>query len=206
MNPLAFTILLALVAAQRLRELALSRRNLAAVRARHPVSPPQAAGGRLAWSLMVALHAALIVAPALEAFLLRPRVPIAAVVVGAIGLAAGQLVRAWAQRTLGAAWNARAVVDAALPVVEHGPYRYVRHPNYLAIVLEFLSIPLLGGAWYSGMVLNVANAAVLAQRIRGEERLLAELPAWRERMARKGMLLPHLHDLRRLVKRSRAVP
>jgi methyltransferase len=195
-SPVAFVCLLALIAAQRLRELAVSRRNLAAVRARHGATLPPAAGGSAAWIALVALHAALIVAPAIEAFVRRPRVPVAVVVVAASALLAGQLLRAWAVRSLGPAWNARAVVDPALPIVARGPYRFVRHPNYLAIVLEFLSIPLLGGAWISWVALNVANAFVLAARIRGEERLLARIPAWNERIAAKGALLPRFSDLR----------
>jgi len=195
-SPVAFSCLLALIAVQRLYELVVSRRHLAAARARHGGELPRAATGPLAWSAMVALHAALIVAPAIEAFVWRPHVPVWAVVAGAIGLAAGQIVRVWTKRTLGRAWNARAVVDPVVPIVAHGPYRFVRHPNYLAVSLEFLSIPLLGGAWISWIVLNVLNAAILFQRIRGEERLLSALPDWRERVAPRGAVLPKLSDLR----------
>ncbi len=203
MSPVVFSVMLALIAAQKLHELVVNRRHLAVARARHGGVLPHAANGSLAWSAMIALHAALIVAPAVEAFALRPHVPVLAVVAGAIGLALGQVVRAWTKRALGRAWNARAVVDPAVPIVTHGPYRFVRHPNYLAVSLEFLSIPLLGGAWISWVVLNVLNSSILAQRIRGEERLLSALPVWRERVAPRGAVLPKLADLR--ARRSRAL-
>lgn len=196
MSPVAFSVLLALVAAQKLHELVVNRRHLAAARARNGGVLPRAANSSMAWGAMIVLHAALIVAPAVEAWVLRPYVPGSAVVVGVIWLATGQIVRFWTKRALGAAWNARAVVDPAVPVVVHGPYRFVRHPNYLAVTLEFLSIPLLGGAWISWIVLNVLNAAILAHRIRGEERLLSALPAWREHVAPRGAVLPRRADLR----------
>lgn len=203
MSPVVFSVVLALIAAQKLHELVVSRRHLAAARARHGGVLPNAATGSLAWGAMIALHAALIVAPAVEVWVSRPRVPVLAVVAGALGLAAGQIVRAWTKRALGRAWNARAVVDPAVPIVVHGPYRFVRHPNYLAVSLEFLSIPLLGGAWIAWVVLNVLNAAILAQRIRGEERLLSASPVWRESVAPRGAVLPKLADLRG--RRSRAL-
>jgi methyltransferase len=99
-------------------------------------------------------------------------------------------VRYWAIRTLGASWNARAVVDPARGFVARGPYRFVRHPNYLAMLVECLSIPLVLGAWRSALVLNLLHAWVLARRIRAEERLLFALPGYAETMGTKGRLLP----------------
>jgi methyltransferase len=77
-----------------------------------------------------------------------------------------------------------------MSVSERGPYRFIRHPNYLAVLIEFSAVPLGGGAWISWAVLNVLHAPVLAARIRGEERLLEDLPRWRERMSRKGRFWP----------------
>lgn len=186
-----FGVLVACVALQRIVELAISRRHIRAARARHAGRIPAAATGAGAWSAMVALHVALLVLPLAESAWFQPVVPTFVVVIGAVLLAAGQALRFWTLRSLGAAWNARAVVDPELAIVTTGPYRFVRHPNYTAVLLEFVAIPLLGGAWYSLVVLNLVHSVVLAHRIRGEEALLAQLPAWREHIAPKGALIPH---------------
>jgi methyltransferase len=139
---------------------------------------------------MVALHAGLIVLPACEVAFLERRPPAALFAVAAGAFVLAQVLRYWAIRSAGIAWNARAVVAPSMRVSERGPYRYVRHPNYLAVLIEFSAVPFGGGAWISWIVLNALHAPVLAARIRGEERLLAGLPDWRARMAHKGRLLP----------------
>lgn len=142
------------------------------------------------WRAMVTLHAGLIVLPACEVFLFGSRPPAALFVVAIGAFLAAQVLRYWAIHSAGPAWNARAVVAPSMTVSTRGPYRFVRHPNYLAVIVEFSAIPLGGGAWISWIVLNLAHAPVLAARIRGEERLLARLPEWNERMAAKGRFWP----------------
>jgi methyltransferase len=89
-------------------------------------------------------------------------------------------------------WNVRAVVPTDLHVVDSGPYRFVRHPNYVALGLEFLGLPLIGGAYMSALGLGLANALLLRQRIREEDALLMAIPAYRERMGGKPRFLPRL--------------
>jgi methyltransferase len=141
---------------------------------------------------MVAIHVLWLALPSVEV-LLRGAVAPAWVWWPALGLLVlGQALRQWTLATLGRAWNARAVVPLDLRVVTAGPYRFVRHPNYLAVLFELVALPLAGGAWVSLVLLNLAHAPVLARRIRGEERLLAEVPGYREAMAGRGRLLPRL--------------
>ena len=71
-------------------------------------------------------------------------------------------------------------------------YRFLRHPNYLAVVLEFLALPLAGGAVASAAVLSLLNGAVLFDRIRAEERLLASIPGYEEAFAGRARLIPRL--------------
>jgi methyltransferase len=85
-----------------------------------------------------------------------------------------------------------AVVPDNLRVVDRGPYRFIRHPNYLALGLEFLGLPLIGGAYLSAFGLSLANAALLYQRIVEEDALLMAIPAYRERMGSKPRFLPRL--------------
>jgi methyltransferase len=176
-----FVGLTAVMAAQRLGELALSRR-----RERELVGGRQAAAR--SYPLMVAVHTALLTLPVVEVAALRrrPRAPL--VWVGVLG--AATLLRRWSIRTLGASWNARAVVPSDLRPVAEGPYRLVRHPNYVAVALEFLALPLAGGAWLSALGLSALNALVLFDRIREEERLLATVPGYEQTLGGKARFIP----------------
>ncbi len=82
---------------------------------------------------------------------------------------AGQLLRAWAQQTLGERWTTRILVIRHEQPVESGPFRFLRHPNYWGVVLELLSFPMLFGAWRTSLLISLANAMLLHWRIRMEE-------------------------------------
>jgi methyltransferase len=178
-----FVALTAVMAAQRLSELALSRRRERAL-------PGGTQAAASTYPLMVAVHAALLTLPVVEVAALhrRPRAPLAWI--GVLG--AATLLRRWSIRTLGASWNARAVVPSDLRPVVDGPYRLIRHPNYLAVVLEFLALPLAGGAWLSAIGLSALNALVLVDRIREEERLLAAIPGYGRALGGRARFIPGL--------------
>ena len=177
-----FPALVGLTGAQRLRELQLSRRH------------ELATGGRRAaarsYPLMVAAHVGLFTLPLLEVAALRrrPRAPL--LWVGVLGAATA--LRWWSIAVLGRSWNVRAAVPADLRPVTAGPYRLVRHPNYLAVILEFLALPLAGGAVLSAIGLSALNGAVLWDRIRAEERLLAEVPGYEAAFRDRARLIPGL--------------
>jgi methyltransferase len=76
--------------------------------------------------------------------------------------------------------------------VASGPYRWIRHPNYLAVILEFAALPMGAGAWRSAAGLSLLNGAVLQDRIRAEEALLAEVPGYEELFATKSRFIPHI--------------
>jgi len=82
---------------------------------------------------------------------------------------AGQLLRAWAQGTLGTRWTTRILVIPQEEARHNGPFRWLRHPNYVGVVLELLSFPLLFGAWRCALTISLANGLLLARRIRMEE-------------------------------------
>lgn len=172
--------LVGLAAAQRLQELAISRRRerrLTGVRA-CPRGYP----------VMVATHIGLFVLPSMEIAIRgrasRHPASWCCLLLGAFGL------RWWSIRSLGPQWNVRALVPADLQPVATGPYRFIRHPNYLAVILEFVALPLAGGARASCLLLSGANAAVLACRIRSEEALLAQHPAYRRMLGHRRRLIP----------------
>ena len=82
---------------------------------------------------------------------------------------AGQLLRAWAQQTLGERWTTRILVIPQEQPVLQGPFRWLRHPNYVGVVLELLSFPMLFGAWRCAIATSLANGLLLGWRIRMEE-------------------------------------
>ena len=80
----------------------------------------------------------------------------------------GQALRYWAILSLGGRWTTRVMVLRGAPLVERGPYKHVRHPNYLAVALEMLSAPLIFGASFTALAFTLLNAAMLWVRIRTE--------------------------------------
>src|SRR5262249_26119333 len=128
--------------------------------------------GRGHYSAMVVLHAAFIASCAFEAlFFWRVLSPWIVWTAVALELSA-QALRYWAVATLGERWNTRVIVMPEAQPVTAGPYRFVRHPNYVAVAIEIAAVPLIGGAPITAIVFSIANAVMLWVRIRSEERAL----------------------------------
>lgn len=87
-----------------------------------------------------------------------------------------QLGRIWVLRTLGPRWTTRIIVLPGAPLVSGGPFRFVRHPNYLVVIGEIAVLPLAFGLWQIALLFSILNAAVLTIRIRAEERALSDVP------------------------------
>jgi methyltransferase len=90
-----------------------------------------------------------------------------------------QALRWWCITTLGKRWSTRVVVVPGLPLVTGGPYRWLRHPNYVAVVVEGFALPLVHSAWLTALVFTLANAALLRIRIGVEDAALAAAPSER---------------------------
>lgn len=147
--------LLVLITVQRASELRLAKRNLA-------WSLEQ--GGRLVeephyWMFFV-LHTGWLLAWPVEAWLRGPEL-------GAwwwawlVGFALAEALRYWAIASLGKRWNTKIVVLDGEPLIRRGPYRFVAHPNYVAVALELCCVPLVFGAWLTAGVCTLLNAALL---------------------------------------------
>ena len=163
-----FTVLVLLVALERLAELVVSRRNASWSFARGGVE-----SGRGHFPPMVALHAALLVGSLVEVWLLdRAFVPTLGWAMLFL-VAASQGLRWWCITSLGRQWNTRVIVVPGLPLVTRGPYRLMSHPNYVAVVVEGLALPLVHTAWVTAIVFTVLNAALLTVRLRVETAALA---------------------------------
>ncbi|MHB8799570.1 MAG: isoprenylcysteine carboxyl methyltransferase family protein [Thermoanaerobaculia bacterium] len=159
--------LLFLLVCERGAELVVSRRN-----ARRAFAAGGVETGRRAYAVMVAVHALFPLACAGEVLLLKRAFPGAAGFAALTVALAAQALRWWAVAALGHRWNTRIIVVPGGSPVTGGPYRFLRHPNYLAVVLEMAAVPLTHGAWLTALVFSALNAALLAVRIPAEERAL----------------------------------
>ena len=165
-----YVLLIAAVVLERLAELVVSKRNSAWSR-----SHGGAEFGARHYRVMVVLHTGLLVGCLVEAIALhRPFIPALGWPMLAIVLAA-QGLRWWCIATLGRQWNTRVVVVPGAARVADGPYRYLPHPNYVAVVAEGIALPLVHTAWITALVFTVLNAALLGTRIRVENAALASL-------------------------------
>jgi methyltransferase len=158
-----------LVGLQRLLELALSRRNERLLRARGAVER-----GRGHYPLIVALHVLWLLSTLIEGILRGPGIPAFWPIPLALFLLV-QPLRYWAIFSLGQHWNTRILVVPGARLVRRGPYRYIKHPNYVVVGVEILTFPLIFGAWITALVFSILNAALLYVRIKEENRALAEL-------------------------------
>ncbi|MEO7262632.1 MAG: isoprenylcysteine carboxyl methyltransferase family protein [Jatrophihabitantaceae bacterium] len=166
----AYSALIVLVALERLAELVVSNRNLRWSRQHGGIET-----GAGHYPAMVALHSALLIGCLAEVWLLdRPFVAVLGWPMLALVIAA-QALRWWCVSTLGLQWNTRIVVVPGAGRVSSGPYRFLRHPNYVAVVLEGFALPLTHTAWLTAVVFSGLNAALLSVRIRSESGALAIL-------------------------------
>jgi len=163
-----YLALLVAVGLERIAELVVSNRNLAWSRAH---GGTELSGGH--YPAMVILHSALLIGCGVEVLVAdRPFIqelgwPMLALVL------LSQALRWWCIRTLGRQWNTRIVVTPDLPLVRSGPYRLMSHPNYLAVVIEGLALPLVHTDWITAAAFTVCNAWLLRIRIRAENAALA---------------------------------
>ncbi|GIW35414.1 isoprenylcysteine carboxyl methyltransferase family protein [Meiothermus sp.] len=162
----AVWVALAFVALQRLLELRLAQANL-----RWALSQGGQEYGREHYPLFFLLHIGWMLGWLLEGLAGNRLSPLWWLWLTVFVLAQG--LRYWAIRSLGRYWNTRIVIVPGAQRIEAGPYRYLRHPNYLAVALELLSLPLVFNAWITALVASLLNAMLLLLvRIPTEERAL----------------------------------
>ena len=190
-TPHLYLGLIVLVALERLVELVITKRHVRRLLARGGVIV-----GERHYRVMVVMHTLLLVAAPLlaqerpEFFLVsRPFIPVlAAVSLAVVVLTMG--LRYWVISTLGERWTTQVVVVPGEAPVVGGPYRFLRHPNYLAVVLEIVALPLVHGAYLTALVFSLANAWVLRVRIRIEEAALEEHSPYQKHLGHRARFLP----------------
>lgn len=180
-----YTAFIALIAAGRLFELRVAKRNLRDLLTRGGV---EVAPEHYRW--MVLLHTLFLVACPLEVWLLdRPFLPWLGIPMLLLAVLAAGL-RLWVIRTLEGRWTTRIVVLPRVTPVTGGPYRFLRHPNYLAVITEIFALPLIHSAWLTAAVFSLLNAWLLRVRIRAEEEGLSRLSDYDAVFADRPRLLP----------------
>jgi methyltransferase len=172
---MVFSALVGVVALARLTELAVSRRNLGRLRAAGGVEH-----GAGHYPAMVAVHVGLLLSCLAEVWLLdRPWLPWLAATCLTL-LVAAMILRLWVIATLGERWVTRVMVVPGSVPLTGGPFRWLRHPNYVAVVIEIMALPLVHSAWLTAIVCSALNAAVLTVRVRVENQALGRTAAaWR---------------------------
>jgi methyltransferase len=162
-----YYLLILAIGIERLVELIVSKRN-----ARWALAHGGEEFGRGHYPVMVALHTALLLGCVGEVWALhRPFIawlgwPMLALV------ALSQALRWWCVATLGRRWNTLVIVVPQAPLIRLGPYRWLHHPNYVAVVVEGVALPLVHTAWLTAGLFTLANALLLTVRIRVENAAL----------------------------------
>ncbi|MES1157731.1 MAG: isoprenylcysteine carboxylmethyltransferase family protein [Haliangium ochraceum] len=182
-----YLALLAAVGGGRLFEMRLSRRHQRALAARGFSREREPA-----FAAMVALHTAILVGAAVEV-MLAPR-PLSPVLTTAalVAFVLANLLRWWVIRTMAGHWNVQVVNALPLGVVTGGPFRFVRHPNYVAVFVELLALPLVHAAYVTALLGAAAHVVVLGRRIAFEESFLLRDVGYRAAMGPKPRFLPRL--------------
>jgi methyltransferase len=182
-----FLALLLAVAAMRIVELRISKRHQkdmkaqGASKAKDPIFP-----------VMAMFHTALLISAAIEVvFQHRPFIPALAIPMIILFVVAN-IVRWWVIRTLGQHWNVEVMDSTKLGVITTGPFRYVRHPNYAAVFVEMIALPLIHTAWITAIAGAIIHIVVLSVRLSSEERVLFANPDYAAAMSSKPRFLPGL--------------
>ncbi|SFI88394.1 isoprenylcysteine carboxyl methyltransferase family protein [Thermoflavimicrobium dichotomicum] len=180
-----FEYVLWLVVIQRCVELLLAKKNAAWIKEQGGYEI-----GRKHYPLLVAVHVLFFAGMLLEKEILHAASP-SWWWLPFLGFMLAQGLRWWCIHSLGPYWNTRIwVVPGHVPLAK-GPYRYLRHPNYVAVIIEFVTLPLAMGAYLTAWIASIINLVLLLfVRIPAEERALGETTCYEEIMTGKSRFLP----------------
>lgn len=182
-----YLLFLVAVGLERLVELVISKRHQRALAEEGVGKVPEK---HFRW--MVLTHVGVLLGAGAEVAVgQRPFVAGWAIAFGLV-FAFATALRIWVIRAMRTHWNVEVMASMPLGVVTSGPYRFIRHPNYLAVILEVAAIPLIHGAWVTALVATLANAWVLARRLEVEEAVLLSDPVYQTAMGAKARFVPGL--------------
>ncbi|MDB4976938.1 MAG: hypothetical protein JWN48_5279 [Myxococcaceae bacterium] len=188
----SYLFLLLAVVVQRLLEVRISRLNEAQLKARGASehAPEQ-------MPVMIAVHATWLVACALEVWLFHRPLTRWLALLSLLLFCGGQALRLLAIHQLGGRWTVKIITLPGAAPVTGGIFRYLRHPNYVGVVLEIAALPLIHGAYLTALVFSIANGVLLSRRIRAEERALSESSNYEAAFAGRPRMVPQLSSFER---------
>lgn len=161
-----FWIFLAILVSQRLLELLLARRNEQIIRSKGALEFDR--GG---YKFIVAMHVAFFISLVIENFLLQRELNRFWVLFISILLIA-EALRYWAISSLGIYWNTKILIIPNSCLITKGPYKYLKHPNYMAVIIEIAVIPLIFSCYLTSMIFSIINFVLVLRRIEIEENAL----------------------------------
>ena len=182
-----FTIVISFLIVQRLLEVRLSTKNEAYI----------IKNGGMEYApehfiVMKMLHTLWFVTMIVEFVLNKPEVSPVLSAICFAGMLLGQTLRYAAIRTLGKRWTVKIFVLPTAPAVNNGIFKYIKHPNYLGVIIEIFTIPMIFGLTYTAVAFSIANALLLVVRIRKEEEILSLKNDYRDRLNQRPRFLPFL--------------
>jgi len=164
-----FLIAIAVLCCQRTFELYIAQKNETWLRRNNAIE-----FGSRHYRFIIILHVCFILSLIIEGWKNGPSL-ISWWPTPAMLLLCSQILRYWCIISLGKLWNTKILVIPGMKRIRNGPYRFMPHPNYLVVVLEFLLLPLLFASWFTLVWASTANAFILSKRIKQEEEALASL-------------------------------
>lgn len=181
-----FFIFFSVLIIQRLLELMIARRNEKWMKARGALE-----FGMKQYQFIVLVHSMFFVVFLFEKISfsreLSPIWPFLAAV-----FVCAQLIRVWSISSLGRYWNTKIIVLPNVEVVKRGPYRFIKHPNYLVVSIELLVVPLMFGAYMTACLFTILNVLMLSIRIPAEEKALRELTEYEGSLGSRNRFIPKL--------------
>jgi methyltransferase len=169
-----FYIIIAIVIIQRLVELIIANRNEKWMRSQGAFE-----AGAVHYPIMVTMHIAFFISLLVEVFVTnKPLSPLWIPLLSLFLIA--QIARVWCLASLGTFWNTKIIILPGADVVKKGPYKFIRHPNYVIVATELLVLPLIFSAYFTAIVFSFLNIWMLSVRIPVEEKALKEVTNYRE--------------------------
>lgn len=165
---MAFIVILLLVIAQRLVELMIAKRN-----EKWMIQQGAYEVGRAHYPVMIMLHSSFFIVLIIEVLLFNRALSNFFILLLVFFLLT-QAGRLWCLLSLGKLWNTRIMINPNLNVIKKGPYRFLKHPNYVIVSLEFIILPLLFNAYLTAIIFTLLNVWMLSVRIPIEEKALRD--------------------------------
>lgn len=181
-----FYIFTSIVIIQRLLEMVIARRNEKWMKAQGAIE-----FGRIHYQFLVMMHILFFLVFFFEKIAFSRELSPFWSLLGSLFIMA-QLIRVWAISSLGRYWNTKIIVLPNVDVVRKGPYRYIKHPNYLVVFIELLVVPLMFGAYITAIMFTILNVMMLSIRIPAEEKALRELTEYEGSFGNCNRFLPKL--------------